>query len=319
MEFLNRFCDTIVLKEDSNLEKQIEELKKVREEVPDYYKDKVDYDIKMLEIGLEGEKEILYELKHADIGMYVLHDITIEYEDLKAQFDFIIVTKGYIYLIECKKLIGNIKVDRSGQFIIEYEYKNDKYSKSIYSPYTQVIKHKDILKKRWINKNSKLRVAIQEKYFDKLWYKPIVVLANSKSILDIKYAPKEVRESTIKVDRLVDYIKKDINKYDSRYYNSKKEMEEIANTFINNNIDSYHNIADNYSEIINDKHLESNLKHFRREKSKKMNVPPYYIFNNDELDEIIKNKPKNLDQLKSILPNIKIKCHGKEILNIINK
>lgn len=318
MELLNRFSDTIVLKETSNLEKQIEDLKKVKEEVPDYYKDRVDYDIKMLEIGLKGEKDIIYELKHADIGMYVLQDITLEYEDLKAQFDFIIVTKGFVYLVECKNLIGNIKVDSNGQFIREYEYKGDKYKEAIYSPYTQVFNHKNILKKRWINRHSKLRVALQEKYFDNLWYKPIVVLANKKGILDIKNAPKEVRKNTVRLDELINYIKKDLDKYDNKYYESQKYMEGLANSFLTDNIDSYHNIADNYNEVINENRIESKLKQFRREKSKKSNLPAYYIFTNEELKLLIKNKPKTIDELNKILPQVKTKCHGNQILKIIN-
>lgn len=313
------FCDTVFLKESSSIENQIENLKQIRNEVPDYYVDRVDYDIKMLEIGLKGEKNIAQELKYADIGMYVLHDITLQYEDLNVQFDYIVITKGYVYLIECKNLIGNIEIDNNGQFIREYEYKGDRYREAIYSPYTQVVNHKNILKKIWINRHSKLSVSEQEKYFDNLWYKPLVVLANNKSILDKKNAPKEVRGSTIRLDELVNYIKKDIKKYDDTYYESKEYMEQLAKTFLDDNTNNYHNIADNYNEIIITKKLEWKLKHFRKEKAKKMNVPLKYIFTNDELKEIIKDKPNNINKLKGILPEIKIKCHGKQIINIINK
>ena len=318
MVLRDKFTDTVVLKEDCNLEQQIEDLKNVREEVPDYYKDRVDYDIKMLEIGLKGEKDIIYELKHADVGMYVLHDITLKYEDLNAQFDFVIITKGFVYLVECKNLIGNIKVDSNGQFIREYEYKGDTYKEAIYSPYTQIVNKKNILKKRWINRHSKLRVIFQERYFDNLWYKPIVVLTNKKGILDIKNAPKEVRKNTIRIDELINYIKKDLEKYDSSYYESQKYMEQLANSFLSDNIDEYHNIADNYNEMVSIKKIESKLKHFRKDKSKKNNIPAYYIFTNEELKDIIRNKPKNIDELNNILPSVKVKCHGKQILKIIN-
>lgn len=318
MELFNKFTDTIFLKESSNLEKQIEDLKIERNRNP-YYKDKIDYDIRMLEIGLQGEKEIAYELKNANLGMYVLHDITIEYEDLKAQFDYIIITKGYIYLVECKNLIGNIYVDNNGQFIRKYEYKNKKYTESIYSPYTQIIRNKEILKKRWINKNSKLRVAIQGKYFDTLWYKPIVVLSNSKSILNIKNAPKEVRASTIRVDELVNYIKKDLDKYSSDSLINKKQMEELANSFLENNTDNFNNIVNKYKLKIEDKSLEHKLKEFRRDKSKKLNIPAYYVFTDEEMNKLISNKPNSINDLKDILPEIKIKCHGKQIIKLINE
>ena len=318
MELFNKFTDTIFLKEDSNLEKMIEELKIERNKNP-YYKDKIDYDIRMLEIGLEGEREVAYNLKNSNIGMFVLHDITIEYEDLKAQFDYIIITKGYIYLVECKNLMGNIYVDNNGQFIREYEYNGKKYTEAIYSPYTQIIKNLNILKKKWINANSKLRVAIQGKYFDKLWYKPIVVLANSKSILNTKYAPKEVRSSTIRVDKLVEYIENDIRNYDRTLYNGKAYMEELANSLLEYNTNNFNNIADKYKSVVEEKNIEHKLRTFRRNQSKKLNIPAYYVFTDEEMFKLISNKPKTLEDLNYILSEIKIKCHGKQIIKIINE
>ena len=318
MELFNEFTDTIFLKESSSIENQIEDLKIERNRNP-YYKEKIDYDIRMLEIGLEGEKEIEYQLKNSNIGMYVLHDVLIEYKDLEAQFDYIIITKGYTYLVECKNLIGNIYVDSNGQFIRKYEYKDKKYTEAIYSPYTQIVRSKEILKKRWTNRNSKLRVALQKKYFDKLWYKPIVVLSNSKSILNIKTAPKEVRENTVRVDNLVNYIKNDLKKYDKLLYSTKKEMEELANSFLEEHSDNFNVIADKYKNRVEDKKLEHELKLFRNDKAKKNNIPAYYIFTNEELNNIIVNKPKKINDLKTILSDIKIKCHGKQIINIINK
>ena len=41
----------------------------------------IDKDIKLLEYGLNGEKEIEYELKNANIGMFVIHDLNIVFED----------------------------------------------------------------------------------------------------------------------------------------------------------------------------------------------------------------------------------------------
>ncbi len=48
-----------------------------------------------------------------------------------------------------------------------------------------------------------------------------------------------------------------------------------------------------------------------------MNIPAYYVFTNDELDIILNNMPKNLEELKKILPEIKVKTHGDEIIKII--
>ena len=60
MGLFDRFSDTVFLKSDSEIEKEIEELKSIRDKVKD--KEKIDLDIKKLELGLYGEKQIEYEL-----------------------------------------------------------------------------------------------------------------------------------------------------------------------------------------------------------------------------------------------------------------
>ena len=320
MELFNKFRETIFLKEESNLEAQINELKSIREQVPN--KEKIDQDIKLIEIGLQGEKEIAYELKHANIGMYVLHDITIPFEDLKAQIDYVIVTKGFCYLVECKNLIGNITVNNDGQFQREYTLNGKSIKEAIYSPYTQAMRHKEILKKRWISKNNKLSVFLKEDAFDKLWYKPLVVLSNSKSILNTKYAPTEVRKNTIRVDQLVDYIKKDIENYDKDILSSKSKMLELATVLLEANEEISKSFVDKYKDsLVDTEELKQKLKKYRKEKSTKMHLPAYYIFKDDELEKILLNMPKTLEELKSlkILSEVKLNLHGKEIIEIINE
>lgn len=253
MGLFDVFRDTVFLKEDSSLEKQIDELKKIRDKVSD--KDKIDKDIKLLELGLQGEKEIAFELKNANIGMYVLHDVTLSYEDLKAQIDYVIVTKGYTYLVECKNLLGDITVDNQGQFMRSYEVKGKKIKEGIYSPYTQAVRHKEILKKRWLSKRNKLQIMLWEKSFENMWYKPLVVLSNSKCLLNIKYAPNDVKKNTIRVDQLVSYIKRDLERYDHDIYASKKNMAELAESFLKDNEEVEHSsIVNRYlNDIENNK------------------------------------------------------------------
>lgn len=311
------FKETIFLKDDSNLKKQVEELKEIQKE---NNSPNINKDIKLLELGIKGEEAISFELKNCNLGLYVLRDVTIKHNDTKAQIDYVIVSKGYIYLVECKNLIGNIYVDSNGQFQREYEYNGKKIKESIYSPYTQAIRHKEILKSKWMSKNSKLSVAIGEKYFDKLWYKPLVVIANPKSILNIKFAPKDIKSNIVKVDNLIKYIENDIKSYDKSLLSSKKVMEEMAKNWLLANVNEYHSIADKYKtneEKVSK--LRQSLKDFRLEKARQMKVPPYYIFNDNELELIVKNNPKSEEELKKILPPIKVKCHGKEILQIIKK
>ena len=66
------------------------------------------------------KNEIAYQLKKANIGMFVLRDIKVKHEDLTAQIDYVIITPVYTYYVECKNLVGNITVNDKGDFIREF-------------------------------------------------------------------------------------------------------------------------------------------------------------------------------------------------------
>lgn len=318
MNIFNQFRETTFLKTTSSLEKDIEKLKKIRNYINNNVN--IDKDIKLLEYGLNGEKEIEFELKNANIGMYVIHDLNIAFEDLTSQIDYIIVTKAYTYLVECKNMIGNITINEHGEFKREYTYNNKKIVEAIYSPYRQALRHKEILKKIWLNKNTKLNVFLFEKNFDRV-YKPIVVLTNSKSILNKRYAPKNIKDVTIRSDELIEYIKKDITNYNKDYYLTKKNMESFANGLLKLHIDKGNYIITKYQQYINNnERLKEKLKIYRKSKSHSKNIPAYYIFTDKELEELIKYKPKSFKELKDlkILEEIKLNLHGLEIINIIN-
>ncbi len=147
-------------------------------------------------------------------------------------------------------------------------------------------------------------------------------MANSKSILNTRSAPKEIRNNTIRADQLVNYIKNDLQKYDKDLLSNQKRMKEIAQEWLAINRSEYHSIVDKYKENnykSNElKSLITKVKNYRAEKSLLMNIPSYYVFTDAEMNEIVKVKPQKLEELKNILSPIKIKCHGEEILKIIN-
>ena len=66
---------------------------------------------RLIQYGIEGEENILFELKNSHFPMYVLHDIYMVDHDLSAQIDYIIITPSMVYFIECKNLIGTIMID----------------------------------------------------------------------------------------------------------------------------------------------------------------------------------------------------------------
>ena len=337
LDIFDRFKDTIVLKEDSLLQDKIDYLNKLKEKYPN--SKNINNQLYMAEKGLEGEKEIIYQLSKANIGMYVLHDVNIVYEGLKAQIDFIVITPWCSYFVECKNLIGNITVTESGDFIREYSYKGHKIKKGIESPYRQVQSQRDVYRKIWAKMQGKFRAFLFDKSFEDI-HRVLVVAANGENILNVKYAPKDMKYNIIKADGLVRKLEYDRDHSDKSVWYNKKEMENWANMFLRFNvkpeakydidIDSSeeNEIEDeigisipsneNNTEKILD--IRNKLIEFRKIKSKEKNIPAYYIFNNDELDKILVLMPKTKEELlkNNVLSDIKIKLHGDEIIKIIN-
>lgn len=327
MGIFNKFTDTIFYKKDSELEIQIETLKKLLEKYPN--NENLKHRLKICELGLYGENAIEFELKNASIGMYVLRDINLKYQDLTAQIDYIIITPGYIYFVECKNLIGNITVNNRGEFIREYYYNGKKIKEGIYSPIRQAERHIEVFKKIWTERKN----GILDKIFREqrqAWFKPLVILSNAKNILNIKYAPKELKNKIIKSDALIDYIRKDIAKIDKSLLSDRKAMDIDAWTILENYNQTIHRNyeaeflkmikEENLSEFSNNNSkLKNDLLLFRKNRAKEKNIPAYYIFNNEELDKLLEIKPITIEELRKskILPDIKINSHGKEIIKIM--
>ena len=145
MGLFKKFNETIFYKQDSELEQQLEVLKKLNSEFPN--NDDINRKIRLCELGIKGENEIEFELKNSNIGMFVLHDVNMKYEDLTAQIDYIVITSAYIYFIECKNLIGNITINDRGEFIREYTLNGKKIKEGFYSPIRQSERHIEIFKK----------------------------------------------------------------------------------------------------------------------------------------------------------------------------
>ena len=330
----NPFRETAFLKEDSTMDTDLVKLKEIRDKVKN--KSEIDKDIKLIELGVKGEAEIAFELKNANLGLVVLRDITLEFQGNKAQIDYVIVSKGFTYFVECKNLIGNIYIDNNGQFTREYNYNGKKIKEGIYSPYTQAVRHKEIFRNIWLNSHNSFVKLLVGSSFDNNWYKPLVVLSNSKALLYDKYAPKNIRDCTIRVDQLVSYIEKDLSNYDKDLLANKKRMYSLAQSFLDLNVTNNTSFASKYinelessdnatlevKAVVNDPfkdELKSKLTDYRKNKSLKMNVPAYYIFTNDEYDKIIELRPKTIEDLGKIISPIKVKCHGQEIIDLINK
>lgn len=321
-----KFKDTIIYKENSELQDKYNALKKLVEEYPN--NKNLLKQLYIVKKGLEGENEIAYQLKKAHIGMYVLRDMKFKYEDLTAQIDYIVITPVYIYYIECKNIIGNITVTEKGDFIKETII-NDKKSKiGMYSPLRQVEAQREVIRKIWEKKISSVKKLFASKKFD-FYRRVLVVAANHETILNTKNAPTDIKHKVLRADALVRQIEYEFehrNKDD--YLETKKGMEEIANTYINLSVKEKINYYDFYKEkFCNNKAISFNndLKErlilFRKNRASEMKIPAYYIFTNDELDKLVELSPKTIEELKNanILSPIKIKTHGNLIIEEINK
>lgn len=98
----------------------------------------------------------------------------------------------------------------------------------------------------------------------------------------------------------------------------KKLMEWLASA------KSKANSSNNASENSNNKNtifeIRKQLIQYRKTKAQEKNIPPCYVFTNEELDKILLLKPRTYSDLSGamILPDIKLKLHGKEIVDIFN-
>ena len=320
------FKDAIFYKENSDLQDRYDALKRLNEEYPN--NEELMSAMYFIKKGFEGENEIAYQLKKSNIGMYVLRDVKVKYEDLTAQIDYVIITPVFIYYVECKNLVGDITVDEKGDFIREYTINGKKIKKGMPSPLRQVEAQREVLRKIWNSNATVLDKFFASKNFEN-YRRVLVVAANQDTILNTSKAPKDIKYKILRADSLVRQIEYDINhrNKDIDYFDSKKTMEERAQAYIDNSIKENINYYEYYKNKFCTNNIETNdnlkerLMDFRTKRSSEMNIPPYYVFTNEELDKIIELRPKTIEELTNanIIPAIKIKTHGEKIISIINE
>ena len=314
MSFKDKLKEPVIYK-GSN--KAVEELNQIQEYLKEHNDKELEKKARLIQYGIDGEKNILFELKNSHFPMYVLHDVYMVNHDLSAQIDYIIITPSMVYFIECKNLIGTIMIDAMGNFTREYTYNGKRVKEGIYSPITQSQRHLDLYKSLRAKRQGTVMKFIYDKTFSNN-FKSLVVLANPKSILKSRYAPKEIKDKVIKADQLIDYIKR----HEQSAFRNQKDMIELADIFL-----SYHqdkeiqSIQKENNSVIEEKNdsLIEQLKNYRLTKAKEKNLPPYYVFNDETLNEIISIKPQTIDELLTVKGFGQKKCewYGNDILQII--
>ncbi|MBN1068140.1 aldolase [Clostridium botulinum] len=242
---------TIFLKEFEEENTQLKELIELSKKVSGECKEKIHKDILLLKEGLKGEQNVYFQIKNSFIPMLALHDIRLEYEEYTAQFDFILITKKCIYVLETKKLSGNIEINEDGDFIRTIRTKQGKfYKEGMESPITQNERHINILKE----------ILRKENLVNNFPIKSLVVIANPKTIIKKAECPKHIKDIVVKYDQLNGILKKDFEDTSIERDLLEKYLYNIANFLIANNKAITYDYKAKYlidEECINNKEIEN--------------------------------------------------------------
>ncbi len=320
-------------KESNQLNDLIELSKKLKDGDK---KDHIERDIIWLKTGIAGENNVYYEIKNSFIPLICLHDIRLEYKDYVSQYDFIIITNKFICVLETKKLFGNISINRDGDFIRTLKNRNGKsYKEGMYSPISQNERHLRILKEILVNNNVIRYMPL----------KSLVVMANEKTIIDKRRCPSHISKALYKYDQIVPYLKRNLNDKKNDMNVSGKNMVRIAKFLLKNDkpikfdylakygivqedyLDKTYDIKSKVKKIvikeksIDNEQIRNKLKKYRLNKSRQEKVKPYYIFTNKQMEELINNNPKSVEDILSLngFGKLKVQKYGKDILDIFTK
>ena len=231
---LNEFLDTRIIKKPiftkdfSTDNSQLIDLTELASKLkPSPKKEMVERDMAYVKQGLEGEKNVYFELKNSFLPILCLHDIRLEYEGYVAQFDFIVISNKFLCILETKKLNGDIEITSDGDFIRTIKGYDGRFIKKegMYSPISQNERHLNILKE----------ILGKEKLVVTLPVKSLVVMANPKTILNKSKCSNAIQKSIYKYDQVIKFLK-DLQNDKTNVKNIlEKSMYAISDYLIKNN------------------------------------------------------------------------------------
>lgn len=352
MALFQKRIGPVFLKEESKVAKDIERLTQLSVKATGTLKEEIEKQIKILQYGQYGEECIAFELKNSGLDLYILHDIYIETGELAAQIDYVIVGRKQVYVLECKNLIGNIEVDNNGNFIRTYEIGGKKIKEGIYSPITQNQRHLQVIKEKGLaRRNNIFAKAAFEKNFEK-YYHSLIVLSNPRTVLNARYAKKEIKDKIIRADQLIAKIKEmeAVSKEPELTVDTMKEIAESLLKHHQENLSDYIKKFEEQAEkalaevdvpelvetvvVVEPKvfreeadvtkirrspeELQVELKKFRLETSRAEGLKPYYIFTDAQMQDLIAKYPQNQEELLKVngFGKAKVEKYGVNILEI---
>ncbi len=251
--------EVVFLKESSDATDYLHKLEELLPEANGEVKKQIQKEIAITKAGIAGEDNIAFELRNSGMDMFVLRDIFLRTEDgREAQIDFVVVTKVQTFLIECKNLFGNIKINSRGEFIRSFQLGDRKYKEGIYSPISQSERHALVYRDCRSERKGKVMRALWNHWYYKTFVDSLVVLANEKTIIDDKEAPKEVRNKVYRADQLNSVIAKMVKKMDKFENRSTiAEMRSQAEIILEMNQDSQKKYAEKFEKIVEQMKAES--------------------------------------------------------------
>lgn len=225
---MDNFYETIFLKEDSSLEKELDDMFINGFNKTDRFN--------LLRAGVAGEKQVAYHLNKSNIGMYAIRDINFTIGDLTAQVDFVVVTSYHCYFIECKNYNADIiHVDETRNFEISTKYGTKYVKKGIKSPISQVEDQLNVFKKICLDNQEEVTQLLNGIKFND-YFRSLVVFTNPDNRLDIKNAPYDIKYRILKADNLIRQME-----YEKDHYNGKRlsqeEMKNIADFILSKNVE----------------------------------------------------------------------------------
>lgn len=330
MGLFNKMNEPVFLKESSSSEEQLEKLKELEPFLSEEGQEKLRQEMRYVKYGIEGERNITFELKNSHMPMYIIHDLYLRDGEFASQIDFLVITRKLCFVIECKNLYGDIEIDNRGAFVRSFG--GQKKREGIYSPITQNQRHMALLKKMRIEQSKGfLNRFFRDRHFEDE-HRSIVVLANPKTVLNDRYAKKEIKDQVIRADRLVDYIKETCQSSRASEL-SDKEMEKWAWSYLEMGQENYVDYLKKYemyrikrasskqSGADSKERLRKELKVYRFRTSQEEGIKPYLVFNNLQMEDLIERFPANSRELKAVpgFGEMKVQKYGAEILAILRR
>ncbi len=335
----------VFLKEDSQAEKQLQLLKEMEPELNEEGRTLLEQDIRYLEYGIAGERNVAFELKNSNMPMYVLHDLYLEQGEMSAQIDYMVFTPKLCFVIECKNLFGDIEITSDGDFIRTLDGWGKGRRKGIYSPITQNERHLQVIKNLLLSESKGFfaKRNIENGFAGS--YRSVVVLANPQTILNSRYAKKEVKQKVIRADQLIAYIRNAEAEWPERG-RSDKAMREWAEGFLKCHREkeiAYTGKYDRYKQdtaerneragrgadrvavpvqqAVEELPVYKELRAYRYQMSRKEGIKPYYIYNDAQMKELIARMPGTKEELLNVqgFGPVKADKYGADVLAILER